>query len=134
MRRPWLVAPLLALACGPSKEKQQARELGVAIETLIAAPNDQKAAALAAVERAPCSDDVACETKRVCVDAFTPLVRALAIKDEVRAAMRAPGAAASADALRARVDEADALVKETASKHDLCLAKKAAMQQKLGRQ
>ncbi len=133
MRRLLCLAPLVALACGPSKEKQQARALGAAIEAMIAAPNEQKAAALAAVERAPCEGELACETKRVCVDAFTPLVRAMTIKDEVRAAMRAPGAAASADALRARVDEADALVKETAKKHDLCLAKKAVMQQKLGR-
>ncbi len=121
-----------ALACGPSRETEESRALGRAIEALIAAPNDQKPAALTAVERAPCSAEAAKETQRVCVEAFRPLVRALAMKDEIRAAMRAPGA--DAEALRARVDEADALVKESATKHDLCLTKKAAMQQKLGRE
>lgn len=132
MRRASICLAFVALACGPSKEKEESRAVGSAVEALIAAPNEQKSAALAALERTPCSVELVCETKRTCADAFRPLVRAVAIKDEVRAAMRAPGAAASADALRARVDEADALVKETATKHDLCLAKKAAMLQKLG--
>lgn len=133
MRRACLIVAAAAVAaCGPSKEKEEARVVGAAVEALIAAPNDKKRDALDALDKTPCASDAACEVKNTCVDAFRPLVKALAIKDEIRAAMRAPGAAASTDALRDRVDEADKLVKETATKHDLCLAKKAALLQKTG--
>ena len=132
MRRALIPALALLVACSPPKDKEEARAVGAAIEALIAAPNEKKAEALAVLEKVPCTAEVGCDAKSTCVDAFRPLVRGLAIKDEIRAAMRAPGAAASADALRERVDEAERLVKETATKHDLCLAKKAAMQQKTG--
>lgn len=92
-----------------------------AIDAVIAANDGAKATPLAALEATPCSDPPACLARDTCVGAFRPLVASVALKDEVRAAIRAPGAAASVDAMQAKVDAADAAQRDAAAKMDGCL-------------
>ena len=121
-----VIVPLLA-ACGrdTAKRDEGARVLR-AIDQLVAANDGAKAGPLAALETTSCTDPPACEAKRACVAAFTPLVKSIALRDDVRAAMRAPGAAASTEVFAAKVEAAEVAQKDAASKMDGCLSASAA--------
>ena len=92
-----------------------------AIDALITANDGAKAAPLAVLEGTACTDAPACRAKAACSDAFRPLVKSVALKDEIRAALRAPGAAASVDAMQAKVEAAEASQREASANMDGCL-------------
>ena len=125
MRRWLLGASVLVLACArePStaRDRDEAARVLRAIDTLIAANDGEKAAPLALLETTACSEKAACAARDGCVAAFRPLVTSVTLQREVRAAMRAPGAAASVEALESKVRAAEAAQKEAAAKMEGCL-------------
>ena len=123
MRGATIAIALVSLGC--AREGGAHREEGTrvvrAIDAVIAANDAAKATPLAALEATPCADPPACRARDACVAAFRPLVRSITQKDELRAAMRAPGAAASVDAMHAKIEAAEGSQREAAEKMDECL-------------
>jgi hypothetical protein len=133
MRGTLLLVSIVLAACGrdTARRDEGARVLR-AIDQLVAANDGAKAGPLAALETTACSDPPACEAKSACIAAFSPLVKAISLRDEVRAAMRQPGAAASTDVFAAKVDAAEAAQRESATKMDGCLSASSAARRAYG--
>lgn len=117
-----LLASLAACSRGDDEKRLAGERMLRTIDALVSADNASKAAPLAALEATPCQDPPACKARDTCVTAFRSLVRSVTVKDEVRAAMRAPGAAASVDALSAKVADAEAAQKSAEASMPACLS------------
>lgn len=99
------------LGCGRCPNRAESSRILQALDALVAAPNDAKAAPLQALKEAPCSAPAICETRDKCVFAFGHFVEGMRIEKEVREAIarmeREGGSKEAVDALEAELDRAE---------------------------
>jgi hypothetical protein len=111
-----LASALLTACSGPGK--REASALSDAVDRYRRADDASKEAAGQAVSAVECTDSRVCEAKQACVAAVEPTTRALALKNEVARllvdleAKRLAPDAPEAEALPAKLDEAERLLKE----------------------
>ena len=117
---------LLALAGCQGTTKREVAALAATVDAFRGADAATRAARARAVVDVACADEQVCDAKRACVAAIDPTSRALGLKDEVEQrlgdiqAKRLPPDAPEAQALPAKLDEAERLLREGRAGMDLC--------------
>lgn len=114
MRAIFVVAMALTTAlggCGRCPNRGESSRILLALDRLIAAPNDGKAEPLQALKEASCSAPAICETRDKCVLAFSHFVEGMRIEKEVQEAIarmeKEGGSKEKVDALEAELDRAE---------------------------
>lgn len=113
------------VACGGTA-KRETSALVTAVDHYRRADNSSKAAEVQKVVDVACTDTKVCDAKRACLAAIGPTARALAVKDEVARRLadieqkRLSVDAAEAQALPAKLDEAERLLNEGRAKMPDC--------------
>jgi hypothetical protein len=119
-------------ACTASAKRETAA-LADAVDRYRRAENGRKASQGQAVLAVTCTDPAVCAAKQACLAAIDATTQALSLKDEVAArlvdiqAKRLAPDAPEADALPAKLDQAERLLHEGRTKMADCDAKLAAL-------
>lgn len=115
------VTPFVVLAVCPacdSGERREAEQLVAAVDRYRRADNPGKPAAVDALRAVPCSAPDVCRARDACLASADATARALRLKSEVEQGLAAierdamPKDTPEAQALPAKLDEAEALLKE----------------------
>jgi len=128
-----LLAVAAVGACGGTA-KREARSLIAAVDRYRHAEAPAMASRADAVAAVACTDPAVCDAKRACLAAITPTTRAFALKDEVARGLgdieqkRLSRDSPDARALPAKLDEAEALLREGRAKMTACEDKLAVLQ------
>lgn len=138
--RALLVASLVALVAlggsGCQSHRAEAALVVHNVEAVIAAPLEQKPGTLAKLSATPCEDPEVCRVKKVCEEAFGPLVESYRLTAEVREAIAKTAGSADASGpidkagLAAKLDRAEAAKEEARGAETKCLAVKAELARK----
>jgi len=124
---------LVSLAACAGSAKREAAALADAVDRYRRAENVRKASQGQAVVLVTCTDPAVCAAKQACLAAIDPTTQALLLKDEVAARVvdlqtkRLAPDAPEADALPAKLDQAERLLREGRTKMADCDAKLAAL-------
>jgi hypothetical protein len=132
------LALALALAACTGTGKREAASLAEAVDRYRRADDASKEAQGRAVDAVACTDPRVCDAKQACLAAIEPTTRALALKDEVTRRLgdleqkRLAPDSPEAQALPAKLDDAERLLKEGRAKMTACDARLAELRTQLG--
>jgi hypothetical protein len=135
-RAPLFLVGLTALAACASTGKREAASLVAAVERFESVDPSAKTGAADVLRGAPSSDPEVSDAKASCLDGVDHTLRALALKAEVEAKLAelehdaAPASDPAMQALPAKLDQSEALLKEGRSKMKECDSKVTALRMK----
>lgn len=121
------LALLLASAC--TSHRAEAEVVVHHVEAVIKADGAGKAIPLARLTEAPCVDPEVCRVKRICEEAFGPLVASYRLAEEVRGEV-AKGGDVDKVVLAKKLDEAEAAKEKARGLEEKCLIAKAELARK----
>jgi hypothetical protein len=126
---------LLALLACTNAARRETSSLAAAVDRYRhASATEDKESLASAVSSVGCTDARVCDAKQACVAAIDPTTRALALKDEVTRRLadieqkRLASDSPEAQALPAKLDEAERLLREGRTHMAACDAKLATLQ------
>jgi hypothetical protein len=121
---------MLALALvGCQSHRAEASVVVHNVEAVISAPPERKPGSLATLVSTPCEDPEVCRVKKMCEDAFEPLIASYRLVAEVRETM-AKGGDVDKEALNKKLDEAEAAKEKARGAEERCLIAKAELARK----
>ena len=122
-----LASLVLLAAC--TSHRAEAEVVVHNVEAVIKADGSRKAASLARLSQTPCEDAEVCRVKRICEEAFEPLVASYRLVEEVRGEV-AKGNDVDKAALAKKLDEAEAAKERARGLEEKCLIAKAELARK----
>lgn len=129
------LAPRLLLVCvsgllgGCTSHRAEAEAVVRHVEAVIKADGPRKAVPLARLTETPCEEAEICRVKRICEEAFGPLVASYRLTEEVRAEI-AKGSEVDKAALAKKLDEAETAKEKARGLEEKCLIAKAELARK----
>jgi hypothetical protein len=125
------LAGLVGLLTLPACQSHRAEAAVVVhnVEAVISAPPERKPGSLATLASTPCEDPEVCRVKKMCEDAFGPLITSYRLVAEVRETI-AQGGDVDKAALTQKLDEAEAAKEKARGAEERCLIAKAELARK----
>lgn len=115
------------LAC--TSHRAEAEAVVRNVEAVIKADGSRKAVPLTRLTQTPCEDAEVCRVKRVCEEAFEPLVLSFRLIEEARVEID-KGVAVDKGELSKKLDEANAAKEKARGLEEKCLIAKAELARK----